>query len=93
MISRPVICRFNPTLNAKLKAKLFDWLKLAGCVALGFSVLIYFLQERLIPVLAQLRVIVKRILNKYEYPPDKQEKATQTVLEQAEVLSQEWAAA
>jgi type I restriction enzyme R subunit len=27
------------------------------------------------------------------YPPDKQEKATQTVLEQAEVLSQEWAAA
>lgn len=32
----------------KLKAKLFDWLKLAGCVALGFPVLIYFLQERLI---------------------------------------------
>jgi len=27
------------------------------------------------------------------HPPDKQEKATQTVLEQAEVLSQEWAAA
>lgn len=27
------------------------------------------------------------------YPPDKQEKATQTVLEQAEVLSQEWAVA
>jgi hypothetical protein len=32
----------------KLKAKLLDWLKLAGCVALGFPVLIYFLQERLI---------------------------------------------
>ncbi len=30
------------------KARLFDWLKLAGCVALGFPVLIYFLQERLI---------------------------------------------
>ena len=42
---------------------------------------------------AQLRVIVKRILRKYGYPPDKQEKATQTVLEQAEVLSQEWVAA
>ena len=42
-------------------------------------------------VRAQLRVIVKRILRKYGYPPDKQEKATQTVLEQAEVLSQEWA--
>ena len=44
-------------------------------------------------VRAQLRVIVKRILRKYGYPPDKQERATQTVLEQAEVLSQEWAVA
>ncbi len=42
-------------------------------------------------VRAQLRVIVKRILRKYGYPPDKQEKATQTVLEQAEVLSEAWA--
>jgi len=42
---------------------------------------------------AQLRVLVKRILRKYGYPPDKQEKATQTVLEQAEVLSGGWAAA
>jgi type I restriction enzyme R subunit len=44
-------------------------------------------------VRAQLRVLVKRILRKHGYPPDKQEKATQTVLEQAEVLSQEWATA
>ncbi|MBI3043491.1 MAG: type I restriction endonuclease subunit R [Betaproteobacteria bacterium] len=44
-------------------------------------------------VRAQLRVIVKRILRKYGYPPDKQEKATLTVLEQAEVLSAEWAVA
>lgn len=43
-------------------------------------------------VRAQLRVLVKRILRKYGYPPDKQEKATQTVLEQAEVLSEAWAA-
>jgi type I restriction enzyme R subunit len=42
-------------------------------------------------VRAQLRVIVKRILRKHGYPPDKQEKATQTVLEQAEVLSEAWA--
>jgi type I restriction enzyme R subunit len=42
-------------------------------------------------VRAQLRVIVKRILRKYGYPPDKQEQATQTVLEQAEVLSEMWA--
>jgi type I restriction enzyme R subunit len=41
-------------------------------------------------VRAQLRVLVKRVLRKYGYPPDKQEKATQTVLEQAEVLSAEW---
>jgi type I restriction enzyme R subunit len=44
-------------------------------------------------VRAQLRVLVKRILRKHGYPPDKQEKATQTVLEQAEVLSEIWAAA
>jgi type I restriction enzyme R subunit len=44
-------------------------------------------------VRAQLRVLVKRILRKYGYPPDKQEKATQTVLEQAAVLSAEWATA
>jgi len=43
-------------------------------------------------VRAQLRVLVKRILRKYGYPPDKQEKATQTVLEQAALLSVEWAA-
>ncbi len=44
-------------------------------------------------VRAQLRVLVKRILRKYGYPPDKQEKATQIVLEQTEVLSEGWAAA
>jgi type I restriction enzyme, R subunit len=43
-------------------------------------------------VRAHLRVLVKRILRKYGYPPDKQEKATLTVLEQAEVLSAAWAA-
>jgi type I restriction enzyme R subunit len=44
-------------------------------------------------VRAQLRVYVKRILRKYGYPPDKQERATQTVLEQAEVLSGGWTVA
>ena len=43
-------------------------------------------------VRAQLRVLVKRILRRYGYPPDKQEKATSTVLEQAALLSAEWAA-
>jgi type I restriction enzyme R subunit len=44
-------------------------------------------------VRAHLRVLVKRILRKYGYPPDKQEKATQTVLEQAALFSELWAAA
>ena len=44
-------------------------------------------------VRAQIRVLVKRILRKHGYPPDKQEKATATVLEQAALLSAEWAAA
>jgi type I restriction enzyme R subunit len=44
-------------------------------------------------VRAQLRVLVKRILRKHGYPPDKQEKATRTVLEQAALLSGEWATA
>lgn len=44
-------------------------------------------------VRAELRVLVKRLLRQYGYPPDKQEKATQTVLEQAELFSSEWAVA
>jgi len=43
-------------------------------------------------VRAKLRTLVKRILRKHGYPPDKEEKATQTVLEQAELLGKEWAA-
>jgi len=42
---------------------------------------------------AQIRVLVRRILRKYDYPPDKQEKATQTVLEQAKLLCGDWAEA
>jgi type I restriction enzyme R subunit len=42
-------------------------------------------------VRADIRRRVKRILRKYGYPPDKQEKATQTVLEQAELLCVDWA--
>ena len=41
-------------------------------------------------VRAHLRVLIKRILRKHGYPPDKQERATRTVLEQAEVLSGGW---
>jgi len=40
---------------------------------------------------AGMRVKVRRILRKYGYPPDKQEKATETVIEQAEMLSDIWA--
>lgn len=41
-------------------------------------------------VRAKLRVLVKRVLRRHGYPPDKQEKATRTVLEQTELLSAEW---
>ena len=41
-------------------------------------------------VRAKLRAKVKRVLNRYGYPPDKQEQAIKTVIEQAEVLSAEW---
>ena len=43
-------------------------------------------------VRAKLRTLVKRILRKHDYPPDKQEKAARTVLQQAELLSEAWAA-
>jgi len=42
-------------------------------------------------VRARLRVMVKTLLKRYKYPPDKQEEATETVLKQAESLSAEWA--
>lgn len=41
-------------------------------------------------VRARLRVLVRRILRRNGYPPDRQEKATRTVLEQAELLSEGW---
>jgi type I restriction enzyme R subunit len=41
-------------------------------------------------VRAKLRLLVRRILRKYKYPPDKQEEATQLVLQQAEALCEEW---
>lgn len=42
---------------------------------------------------ARIRVMVKRILNKYGYPPDLQDEAMQTVLAQAELLCADWAQA
>lgn len=41
---------------------------------------------------AKIKVMVKRILRKYGYPPDLQDEATKTVLQQAELLCAEWAA-
>ena len=41
-------------------------------------------------VRAKLRTLVKRILRKYGYPPDKQEKATLTVIAQAELIAKDW---
>jgi type I restriction enzyme, R subunit len=44
-------------------------------------------------VRANLRRMVRRVLRKYGYPPDKQEKATLTVLERAEQIAKDWAEA
>ena len=41
---------------------------------------------------ARIRVMVRRILRKFKYPPDLQEEATILVLEQAEALCMDWAA-
>src|SRR2546427_1855961 len=41
-------------------------------------------------VQAEIRLKVKKILRKHGYPPDKQEKATQTVLQQAELIAKDW---
>jgi type I restriction enzyme R subunit len=43
-------------------------------------------------VRAQIRLAIKKILKHYKYPPDKQEKAIKTVIEQAEELYGEWVA-
>ena len=42
-------------------------------------------------VRANLRIKVRQILHKHGYPPDKQPKAVETVIQQAELLSEEWA--
>ena len=41
-------------------------------------------------VRATLRLMVKRILRKYKYPPDRQDEAIELVLQQAEVLGEAW---
>lgn len=43
-------------------------------------------------VRARLRVMVRTLLRRYKYPPDRQEEATETVLRQAESLSGQWVA-
>ena len=70
------------------KATTDDRKKVNNGATVGYEAQLWQMREN---VRARLRVLVKRILRKYGYPPDKQEKATQTVLEQAEVLSEAWA--
>lgn len=47
-------------------------------------------EQKLWAAADKLRVYIKRLLKKYDYPPDKQERATKTVLEQAELLARDW---
>jgi type I restriction enzyme R subunit len=43
-------------------------------------------------VQAKLRIMVKKVLRKHGYPPDKEKKATETVLEQATLIAKDWVA-
>mgnify|MGYP001272772067 CR=1 FL=1 len=79
---------FDPVLCKLLKGEIGSRGRKNLVQAHSFAV--WMLREN---VRAQLRVLVKLILRKHGYPPDKQEKVTQTVLAQAEVLSGEWASA
>ena len=38
---------------------------------------------------AQMRVAIKRLLKKYDYPPDKRKEAVETVMKQAELMCRE----
>ena len=42
-------------------------------------------------VRAKLRLMVKRVLKKYKYPPDQQDASVQLILEQAQALGEAWA--
>ena len=41
-------------------------------------------------VRAKLRLMVKRILRKYRYPPDQEKAAVELILQQAEALGEAW---
>jgi type I restriction enzyme R subunit len=41
-------------------------------------------------VRANLRLMVKRILRKYKYPPDKQESAIELILQQTQIMGESW---
>ena len=43
-------------------------------------------------VRAKLRLMVRRVLKKYKYPPDQQDGAVQLILEQAQALGEAWGA-
>ena len=70
----------------------WDWLYVSAIPPMGFgwhTVTIDWTERE--AVRAKIRVAVKRILRKHGYPPDKQAKATQTVLQQAKLLCADWA--
>lgn len=43
-------------------------------------------------VRAKMRLLIKRLLRKYKYPPDGQDQAVARVIEQAESLADSWSA-
>ncbi|MBW4046570.1 MAG: DUF3387 domain-containing protein [Proteobacteria bacterium] len=82
----PPMSRLRELGDATLKRTAVELtLKLRNSVTVDWSV-----RDSVRP---SLRVMVKTLLRRYKYPPDKEEEATETVPKQAEMLSAEWAVA
>ena len=76
-----------------MKRRAASWLVLCGVALALYPALAQSPRPAATPPAATDVGLVKRVLRKYRYPPDQQEQAVRIVLEQAEQLSFDWAAA
>lgn len=84
--------RTNSVVGQDLLAKLFGLWRVIYLVLAGLRKNVTIDLTLRESARARIRVIVRRILKKFGYPPDLQDAAVKLVLEQAETLSDEWAA-
>ena len=75
----------NDNFSAEYRCPRCDKLLAVGRIQLGSVTIICHRAK------CKLKVIVKRLLRQYGYPPDKQKLATENVLKQAELLADDWA--